>query len=287
MAEPKRSILVVDDEQPIRTMLQEALSTLGYECAAIGDGVSALALLRKSTFDIMLTDITMPGMSGLELTRNAKRLRPDMPVIVMTGFIGDFSFDDTMEAGASDFIKKPFTLKELALRIEHVKMQEKLREMLITDELTGLYNRRGFFTLAEHIMREARRSRKGFFLLYADADGLKTVNDTFGHSDGDRVLTEIARILKTTCRESDVIARIGGDEFAIIPVGASRSDVETIISRLQAAFDVCDTGASNGYRISASIGITFFDPEGPGSVDDLLAAGDRMMYNQKKLRQSL
>jgi PAS domain S-box-containing protein len=125
------------------------------------------------------------------------------------------------------------------------KMEERLRTLSITDELTGLFNRRGFFTLADQQIKLANRHKTGIFMLYADLNGLKMINDKFGHKAGDLALIDMAKLLKKTYRESDVVARIGGDEFAVIPIG-------------------------------------HYDPEKPCSLDELLIQADRMMYKQKQ-----
>ena len=131
-------------------------------------------------------------MNGLELTGKAKDIRPNMSVIITTGFVDNFSFDKAVETGASDFIRKPFTEKELIARIKHVKMQQEIRNLTLRDELTGLYNRRGFFALVEYQFNMAKRSKTGLFMLYADLDNLKIINDTLGHQEGDRALIGIA-----------------------------------------------------------------------------------------------
>ncbi len=283
----KKRVLVVDDDENLLSMLKETFAHEGYECETAATAESALEHLGKTPFDMMLTDIFLPGMRGFELTVQARKMRPDMAVIIMTGYIDDFSYDTAIEAGASDFIKKPFTLRELKARVALVRVQERQRVMSITDELTGLYNRRGFFTLAEQRLKLARRQRKGLFMLYADLDGLKAINDTLGHQEGDMALIDTANLLKATYRESDIIARIGGDEFAVIPVGSAGDDIKVVTTRLQKNIDAHNATASRNYTLSISIGMAYYDVEKPGSIDELLAAGDRLMYEQKKIKRGL
>jgi two-component system cell cycle response regulator len=281
----QNSIIIVDDDSSLLQMLKERFMVEGYLCETTASAESALELIRKTSFDILLTDITFPEMDGFELTKKVKKLRPETMVIIMTGFIDTFSYDSAIEAGALDFIKKPFTYKELDVRIEHVKMQEKQRLMAITDELTGLCNRRGFFNLAEQQLNLAKRQKRGIFMLYADVDNLKGINDTLGHQKGDQALIDVSHLLKATFRESDIIARIGGDEFVVIPVGPGRNTIEIINTRFQQNLKKLNEKKNRRYELSISIGVVHYDPEKPCSIDELLAQGDKKMYEQKRLKR--
>jgi two-component system cell cycle response regulator len=279
------SVLIVDDDITLLDVLKNGLTLKGYYCETAVNAASTLELIDNTSFDVILTDVVLSDMDGFKLTEKVKRLKPDMAVIVMTGFIDEFSYDDAIEAGASDFIKKPFTLKEIIARIEHAKMHEKMHTMLLTDELTGLYNRRGFFTLGEYQLKMANRQMSGIYMLYADLDELKGINDTWGHPEGDLALIDIARILKNIYRDSDIIARIGGDEFVVIPVGTASDNVEMIIERLQKAIELHNSKSNSNYKLSMSAGIAFYDPSNPYSLEELLAQGDKSMYERKKYKQ--
>ncbi len=165
---------------------------------------------------------------------------------------------------------------------ERKKLEKKLRTLSLSDELTGLSNRRGFFAVAEHLLKIAKRQKQGIYLLYADVDNFKDINDTLGHKEGDNALIDIANILRTSYRESDVVARIGGDEFVVIPVGTAGDCIEMIISRLQEKLDDHNKKSNRSYKLSVSVGIAYYDPENPCSVDELLVQGDKMMYEQKQ-----
>jgi two-component system, cell cycle response regulator len=237
----RECILLVDDDISLLDTLSNGLSLRGYQCKAAMSANTALELLNKELFDTTIIDIVLPDMSGFELTTKAKKSRPDMAVIIMTGYIDEFSYEDTIESGASDFIKKPFSVKELIARIEHAKMHERLHDISLHDELTGLYNRRGFFNLAEHLLKTAKRQQEGFFMLYCDLDGLKVINDVLGHQRGDWALIDTANILKETFRDSDIIARIGGDEFVVMPIESTEDNLEIVINRLQKAVEMDNT----------------------------------------------
>jgi diguanylate cyclase (GGDEF)-like protein len=274
-------VLIVDDDENLLKFIRAALESEGYQCETVMNPVSALEFIGKGSFDIMITDIVLPMMSGLELTKKAKNVKPHMAIIIATGYIDAFSYDEAIEAGASDFLKKPFTVKELTARARHVKIVEEMRNLALRDELTGLYNRRGFFALIEHQLKLAKRKKTGMFLLYADLDDLKSINDTWGHREGDVALIETAKILRKNYRESDVIARIGGDEFVIFPAGTSDDDSEKILDRLHSAFLHHCAQSSPVYKLSISAGISFYNPDAPCSVDELLALGDASMYERK------
>jgi diguanylate cyclase (GGDEF)-like protein/PAS domain S-box-containing protein len=165
--------------------------------------------------------------------------------------------------------------------------ENKLRDMSLTDELTGLYNRRGFLNFIEQYMRIAKRQMKKVFMLYADVDNLKTINDEFGHNEGDIALRESAIILKETFRESDIIARVGGDEFAVISLETSQADVHGVIARLQENLALFNAKRNGEYDLSMSWGISYFDPESLCSLDDVLFQADKSMYEQKKSKKKL
>lgn len=165
---------------------------------------------------------------------------------------------------------------------ERKKFEEYLKATAITDDLTGLLNRRGFFTLAEQQRKLVNRTGRHMALIYLDIDGFKEINDRFGHAEGDRVLTDTTGIIKTTFRESDVIARIGGDEFAILLTEPSGPDVyDIIINNFRRKVEEFNSGEGREYKLSFSIGLANYEHEKKQSVDDLLRAADEAMYREK------
>jgi two-component system cell cycle response regulator len=165
-----------------------------------------------------------------------------------------------------------------ALKLHEV--QEELRNLALTDELTGLHNRRGFFALAEQHLKFARRNRRHALLFFADINGLKQINDRFGHSEGDAAIHRMARILERTFRDSDVVARLGGDEFAILANEASPNSRQDILDRLKE--NLHSEGLRRPrYALSLSVGVARFDPQYPMTVDDILNLADRAMYEAK------
>jgi len=164
-------------------------------------------------------------------------------------------------------------------------LQAELGNLALTDELTGLYNRRGFMAMAERQMRLGRRTGRGMLLFMMDVDGLKQINDSFGHLEGDRVLKRTAEVLEETFRDSDVIARQGGDEFAVLAIEAAGHSERTIQARLFDGLDSINAEQSH-YEISLSIGFARFDPRNCTSIGKLMAKADQSMYEQKRRRSA-
>ncbi len=180
------------------------------------------------------------------------------------------------------------TMEKLARsQREREEMIKKLEEASITDELTGLYNRRGFFTIAREFIALAARRKTKMFLLYMDVDDLKQINDTFGHHMGDQALLQLAEFINRTFRTSDIKGRIGGDEFVVFPIDSSLDGVETALARMQKVLDEFNADADKPFRLSISSGMAFFDPEHPATIEDLLMRADKLMYERKRSKDGL
>lgn len=285
--EEKPHIMVVDDDASLLDVLNQYLATQGHDCTVFSSAEAALDHLAEKPCDILVTDIVMQGMKGLQLTKQVKMSWPNTNVIVMTGFIDDYSYDQAIDAGASDFIKKPFSVDELMVRIKHVMLQEKLREMSITDELTGLLNRRGFFAIAQQQLKVAKRVKGKLALVFADMDDFKSINDKWGHHKGDEALAAMADILRRSFRDSDLIARISGDEFALLLLDTHEDNFDIIFRRLQKNIDAFNTRSGGMYFLSLSIGMALYEHNRPCSIDELLKLADKRMYDQKKLKKKV
>lgn len=282
----KPHIMVVDDDVSILDVLRQSLFMEGYTCEVFNRADDALEALARTSPDILLTDIVMPGMRGLDLVGKAKGIHPDITAIVMTGFVEDFSYDEAIRAGAADFIKKPFSVQELLVRIKHGKLQDHLRALTITDELTGLANRRGFFAFTQQQMKQARRNNERMALFFADVDGLKAINDNFGHVSGDRALADTAQIFRETFRDSDIIARMGGDEFAALLGNAPDAGIAAARDRLEKRLAKYNARREGTFRLSVSVGVSIFDPAKPVTVDELIREADARMYELKQAKKA-
>lgn len=166
------------------------------------------------------------------------------------------------------------------------RMEYEFRKLSLTDELTGLYNRRGFLTLAIQQLKMAGRFNGGVCLLYMDLDDLKLINDRFGHREGDVALIETSNVLKRTFRESDIIARIGGDEFAVLAIGTTDS-CDDLAERLEKNLKDANKLIERGYALSLSIGTAHCNPQNLISIEELLIQADKAMYEKKRLRHKV
>jgi len=168
---------------------------------------------------------------------------------------------------------------------ERRKMQEEIEALALQDELTGLYNRRAFLMLAQQQLKISDRTKREQVLLFADVDNLKRINDAHGHKKGDQVLKYTAKILVETFRKSDIIARVGGDEFAILAVEARGDSGETIAARFQTCLKRYNRAVKRSCKLGVSIGSALYDPSFPCAIDNLMDLADQDMYRQKRKRQ--
>ncbi len=178
--------------------------------------------------------------------------------------------------------------EQFKLYLELKKANEALRSQVLIDELTGLYNRHGFLTFAEQHMKLARRIKTELFLVFLDLDGLKQINDTFGHQEGDRALVKTAQILKETFhRDLDIIARLSGDEFVVLTIDSFHESAEIISTRLQEQLRNTNAQTDCSYQLSFCIGMTRFNLKSRMTVHDLMAKADVALYKNKRARISL
>jgi diguanylate cyclase (GGDEF)-like protein len=167
--------------------------------------------------------------------------------------------------------------------VRHVMVEQELRYLMLTDDLTGLYNRRGFFAAATQLLKLANRKAESLVLFFCDVDNLKQINDRFGHREGDAALVRVGQALEDVFRDSDILARIGGDEFAMLAPDASNHHESLMLQRLGEALRESSRDESR-YTLSVSVGVARFDPEHAVSLGELMERADRSMYEQKRNR---
>lgn|GEM_PF-1780785 len=170
---------------------------------------------------------------------------------------------------------------------DHVRMREELRQLSLNDELTGVYNRRGFCLIAERMLNLAARELRTLFLMYIDLDEMKRINDTYGHQEGDIALVGLAGILRGTFRNSDIIGRLGGDEFAVLGFNDGEPIMPSLEGRFQQHINAYNAVRTGAVRLSASIGVEYYSPDQPPELESLLERADAIMYAHKHERQQM
>jgi diguanylate cyclase (GGDEF)-like protein len=284
------SILIVDDDDAVRDSIDEFLTLMDFKTYTAESAEQALALLEKSPVEVVITDIMMNGMNGLEMTQIIKD-RFEADVIVITGYTGDYSYEEAIHKGADDFVFKPVRFEELLLRLKRVLREQKLtqernitlaqlRELAITDNLTQLYNSRHFYAQMENEINRYNRYQRPLSLLLIDVDHFKDYNDTHGHLEGDKVLYQIAQLIKSCLRTMDSAYRYGGEEFTVIlpetPCKAAMAVSERINNLVKNELFI----ENIQQNLSVSIGVTEYK-SGETTIEFMRRA-DQAMYVAKK-----
>ena len=286
-------VLLVEAEPEGLSGLKEAISELGdaqVELEWAGELSSALERLSQGGVDLLLLDLNLPDSEGIATFERAYAFAPGVPVVVLTELDDEDVALSTVQGGAQDYLVKGQVSQDLLLRsiryaVERHRLSSALRSLSLIDDLTGLYNRRGFADLGEQHLKLARRTARAVLLVFLDVDRLKTINDTLGHHVGDRALCQVADLLRDSFRQSDVIARMGGDEFAVLALDALEEHQTEVIERFREKIQEQNERSRETYRLSISLGTARFDGEGRTRLDDLLAMADDEMYEEKRAKR--
>lgn len=284
-------LLVEDDEDDYLIVcdLVEQIEHPRVELEWVRTWDEAIQRVERADYDAVLTDYRLGADTGLDLLQAVQEHGSSAPVILLTGH-GDRQVDlQAMDAGAADYlIKGEITPQMLERSLRYATQQHsllmQLRALSLTDELTGLYNRRGFQMLGEPQLKLARRGGRETLLLFVDLDGMKRINDRLGHEAGDEALRETAELLRRTFRSSDVCARLGGDEFAVLAADAPIGSATTITERVSQNLEALNATANRSYQLSLSIGEVRCSPTDSRSLDELLRWADEAMYERKSER---
>lgn len=247
----------------------------------------AKSKLVNNFFNIVLLDLTLKDSMGLETLRRVYAEAPEIPIIVLTNINDHFVAINAVKEGAQDYLVKGQFDANLLMRaihysIERHKMLLALRSMALIDQLTSLYNRRGFLNLANHNIELAKRKKRNLLFLFCDIDNFKYINDNYGHFEGDQVLKDTSSILKETFRESDIIARFGGDEFVVLAIDVNEGDKEIITKRLKGNIANYNITKQKDYSLSISIGAAFYKSRDITDIENILRKADKLMYEEKK-----
>jgi diguanylate cyclase (GGDEF)-like protein len=286
-------VLVVDDEDDIRHSLCEIIKEAGYEVLDASSGEEALEILEAQPVDVVVTDIRMPGLSGLELTGIVKE-KYSGDVIIITGYGGEFSYEEAWNKGASDFAQKPIRSKELIARLKRVckeralvaerkEMERRLLELTITDDLTKLFNSRHFFQQIQSEINRASRYNHPLSLLLIDVDNFKYYNDTYGHLEGDKMLSRFGEVIQGCMRKNDSAYRYGGDEFTVILPETRGKEAIKVAERIREEISGIDDGPCDREKkepIAVSVGIAEYR-QGE-KWEELTKRADEAMYRAKR-----
>jgi diguanylate cyclase (GGDEF)-like protein len=310
MDKRKVRLLVADDEEAIRGTLSALLGEEGYEVTAVSSAEEAIARLGDDPFSVVLTDIRMGGMTGIELLQEVKRLHPGTEVIIMTSYASLETAVLALRSGAYDYILKPFEdlefvttavtravekgslVRERDALVEALARKNRelseinalLAERANRDGLTGLHNHRYF---QEALAREAvlcKRHGRDLSLIFGDVDHFKKFNDTNGHQVGDTVLRNIAEILQKCIRMSDIVARYGGEEFVVLLPDTTKEDARGLAERIRAAIESHPFPGGEtqpGGRLTMSLGLSSFPGDGQEPAD-LIKRADSALYAAKR-----
>lgn len=281
---PDVRILAVDDDPLVLQLLTTSIKSFGFKCTAANNGREAMAILHKEKFEIVITDMMMPEIDGMQLLEHVKENHPGTEVIVVTGHTGTFSYMDVIRAGASDFISKPFYTDELEAKINRIirerQLIKKLEHLSNCDSLTELYNRRYFDRKIREEAHRAQRQNYPLFLIMLDVDNFKAYNDSRGHQQGDQLLMAIGAILhKSTRADVDLLFRYGGDEFSVITPHITRDQVSKVGERILKSF-----AEGNFDSTGLSLGIADFTPNRQPleeEVLNLISRADKALYQAK------
>ena len=281
-------VLIIDDDLEYADMLQEAFTAIEvgeFKTTHIDCLTKAITYLEQIQPDVIILDLSLPDSQPQDTFFTVQEKVPQIPIVVVTGHSDRSLAIRAVREGAQDYIiKGDFDFNQLAramlYAIERHQARTILQQLSFEDELTGLLNRRGFVSLAPQNIKIAQRANWEVLLIFADLDGLKSINDTFGHQEGDRAIKETADLLRETFRTSDLISRIGGDEFAVLAINASRDSINTITDRLNANIAHHNV-TSRDYKFSLSFGIERFDSNRDMSLNEMLKKADKALYKKK------
>jgi diguanylate cyclase (GGDEF)-like protein len=277
---PEKNVLVIDDEAAFRETLRDFVESFGYLCTEAKSAHAALDLMKKTHFPIVISDIVMPEIDGLELLGIIKEHYPEVDVLIITGHQHEYPPIRILEAGASDLLTKPFTIEQLGAKLYKIEKEKALKSELfhssITDELTGLYNRRYFYEKLNEEIQRANRQGRPLSLIMFDVDGFKKFNDRYGHLKGDALLQTVARVLRVSLRDHvDSGFRYGGDEFVVISPEADGKTALTIGNRIKQNFKKTAPGG-----LTLSMGLAEFQKD--FDMESFIQLVDERMYKEKQ-----
>ena len=295
--EKQVSVLVADDSAVFRKLVEHTLSEKRYSLVFAKSGRETIALFAEHHPALVIVDWMMPDLTGIEICKHirSKTQESYTYIILLTGKSEKKSLVEGLAAGADDYLTKPFHPEELIARVgvglrimglqrEIEVKNAMLQELALTDPLTSLPNRRAIEDWASRQLSGAARYGFSFWVVLADLDHFKTVNDTHGHDAGDTVLKAFSQILKTKSRRSDICGRIGGEEFLFVLTHATKEDTKRVIECVRSELEATKFNFNgNSLTVTASFGVAGFTGTKPPDFNRLVAQADLALYSAKRL----
>ena len=297
------SILYIEDDRLTQKIIVSVLKKYFTKIFVANDGIEGIKLYHEKNPDIILSDISMPNLNGIEMIGQIKHHNPKQKIILFTGYNDLEYLKKAINLGVDKYIMKPLetdemlrVLNEIVVTLKKEKREasykKKLEFIAQHDELTSLYTRRHFFFLLEKLCSLAKREDKIVAVLALDLNKFKPINDTYGHEAGDLVLKRVAKDLLASTRKEDIVARFGGDEFGIaIGLLKEKSSILKFLERVETHLKKPllyrdENGKEYSIDVACSIGITFYTPNGRSpDLEGLMREADRAMYRAKKLNK--
>lgn len=294
----EKKILLIDDEKSLCSKVKLFLSNKGFDVTTAYSGKKAIELLKKEQYPLVITDIIMPDIDGLEVLKIIHTKFPDSLVIIITAYASLDTAIDALRKKAYDYITKPFDNSALLKSINKAfqvlgkkklkkKAEEKLKKLAVTDDLTGLFNQGHFYKALSNEIKRAKRYNNPLSLMILDLDNLKYFNDTFGHREGDKALKTSAKVIKKCMRDIDLCFRYGGDEFAVILPETEMNNALNVAERIRLTlkntkFSLRGTcKMASKACITTSIGLSEYKKD--YSLEDFVRYSDAFVYQSKKL----
>ncbi len=287
-------ILVVDDDEMVRDVVVESIKAVGFNVDVCGDGAEALLKNETQHYDLIITDMRLPGLDGLTLIKMLKSNQSNTDVMVITGFGTVENAVECMKAGAVEYLIKPFTVDQIqvavkrAVEVRELRRQAKEREfykeLSYVDALTGVRNRRYFDEALAAELDQACRAGSSLVLLLIDIDNFKLYNDMNGHQRGDEALARMGELFKSACRGYDIVTRYGGEEFAILFPGVSIENAlvlsQRVLKEVRATKFEGEENLPTG-SLTVSIGVACC-PVHAHNAKDLIRCADEALYDAKR-----
>jgi diguanylate cyclase (GGDEF)-like protein len=294
MTRKSYSVLLIEDVPLLAKITEQMLKKAPsnrYTLTQRSSLAEATAILKTDEFDIVLLDLNLPDSTELATLSAALEVAPDVPIIVMTASQSHETGFRAIKMGAQDFLLKgDFNYlvldRAIVYSIERHRLQRTLRQLAVVDELTGLYNRRGFNTLHPDIMQQVRDEDARGYLCFFDLDRFKQINDELGHQKGDEALVEFSSNLRSIFRRDALLVRLGGDEFVAMGIEREPNQVTEAVHALEIVLSVRNGMPGAQFSLEASSGVAYFNREGPASLEEVTALADAALYRNKESRRS-